>query len=208
MGSFDFIYCDTGEKIRGRNGYIYITKKLQDYCDLPNPIKFVSTDNYGRFDCIIGTLPSSRLTQQIDIYALYAAQLYLENIVNQDEEKIKKYLDILKLKNYDRDAYEFEFKKVEDGIRVLGIDYFYDNYTGVNESNGYITVDVPAIRNRNPRPQSLCFKYFTGKLPLIISKGFIPSELGVDPVGIATNWGFVTGDDPEQGDALGQNFVN
>lgn len=197
MGCFDFIYCDTGENIRGRNGYIYITKKLQDYCDLPNPIKFTSANQFGCFDCLVAGNSSTSPAYSFDIYALYAAQLYLEGIIEENTDLIQKYLNMLKEKRYIIAANEFDY--LEYRIQNSGIEYFHDNLIDIVNPNNILLVDIPSIRNRKAKTNVACFKYFTGKLPLIISKGFIPSKFGIEPVEIAKNWGFVTGDDPEQG---------
>lgn len=38
MGCFDFTYADNEENVRGRRGYVYISKALQKATGLPSPM--------------------------------------------------------------------------------------------------------------------------------------------------------------------------
>lgn len=216
MGCFDFTYADNGENIRGRNGYIYITKTLQKEAKLPNPIPFDWTDEYGRFNCRIKkgrfNCRIKKETIQIDIYALYAAMLYLnrKDDLSVEQEGNKKFyeifLRILHDKTYNRE--NACFVNAMDSIRSCGIEYFCRSFNAVKSLNSdveKITTTVKPLGNQHEKTiwyDEVCF----AKTPLLISKKKLPQEKEDDLSDIALKWGFVTGSDPNQGFSPTQNL--
>ena len=78
MGCFDFTTADKGTNLRGTGGYLYLTDMFALLADLPNPLKFTGTDEYGRFDFVI-----DGKTVTLDVYAVYGCMADIK-----DTEKI------------------------------------------------------------------------------------------------------------------------
>lgn len=115
MGCFDFTYADNGENVRGRRGYVYISKALQKATGLANPMRFTSTDEYGRFAFDI-----KGRSIELDIYAIYAAQLALAGITHESKP-IRQYIEELHKKTFA----DYRTEELEELIRDKGIHEFF-----------------------------------------------------------------------------------
>lgn len=195
MGCFDFTYADNGENVFGRNGYLYITKTLSKEIKEGSPLRFVSTDMYGRFDFKIGIQ-----TVTLDVYALYAAMLYLENLIpkkSMTEELARhftRYFELLRAKKFDADVVN-TLEYHEDEMRILGINYFHSHQRHVPSR-----VEQVSALGRQKVKKVMIKEEFTGELPLLISRKKLPELRGDDLFQIAYfRWGFVSDDDPNQG---------
>ena len=195
MGCFDFTYADNGENVYGRSGYLYITKALSKEIKEGSPLCFTSTDMYGRFDFKIGLQ-----TVTLDVFALYAAMLYLENLISKEPmtEKLARhftrYLELLRTKNFDADAIEV-LEYHEDAIRRFGIKYFYSNFHRIS-----LRTEKISALGRQKAKEIVVGEEFVGELPLLISRKKLPDLRGDDLLQVARfRWGFVSGDDPHQG---------
>ena len=194
MGCFDFTYADNGENIRRRNGYVYLTRAFAQKTKLPNPLRFIKTDDYGCFTFIVNGSKAI-----IDIYALLGCMAYLENQTilteksKETKNSIERYLNLLFHKDFDNPSFEV----CEKVIRHLGINYHYlaSNSTYLDQP---ISITVPKLGNQ--REKHLITQYIcTAKIPLLISRKKLPMEKEDDLWEIATKWGFVSDNDPEQG---------
>ena len=209
MGCFDFIYADNGRNIRGQNGFIYLTDELCHQTGLKSPLRFVSTDEYGRFDIKV---PRAEKVVTIDIYALYAAMLYLEGVWDPDknpnakplkpEEKgaMESYLDqltLIQIKHGDiSQDIETEITETEDYIRCKGIDYFFKHLKTLSTNQTHVVHSLGNQRRKNVTVSS----HFTGDVPLVITRKKLPTNQNKEPFAITVkNWGFVTDSDPNQG---------
>ena len=171
MGCFDFTYADNGQNIRGRQGYVYISKALQKVTGWPSPMRFTGTDEYGIFSFDI---KGRRVV--LDIYALYAAQLALAGIIDESEP-IRKYIE-----------------KLEELIRCKGIDEFFNT----KHIMPITELTVKPLANQREKTVK-CRKYTDARLPILITRKKLPCDVGDDITDIARKWGFVTANDPNQG---------
>ncbi len=194
MGCFDFTYADNGENIRRRNGYVYLTRAFAQKTKLPNPLRFIKTDDYGCFTFIVNGSKAI-----IDIYALLGCMAYLENqtILTEKSKKaknsIERYLNLLSHKDFDNPSFEI----CEEIIRRFGINYHYLENNSVRLDQP-ISITVPKLGNQ--KEKHLTIQYVcTAKIPLLISRKKLLMEKEDDLWEIATKWGFVSDYDPEQG---------
>lgn len=185
MGCFDFTYADNGQNIRGRRGYVYISKALQKATGLPSPMRFTGTDEYGIFDFDI---KGRRVV--LDIYALYAAQLALAGII-EESEPIRRYIEKLRQKTF-VDYHNIE--ELEELIRCKGIDEFF----GTKHIMPVTELTVRPLANQHEKTVK-CRKYTDTRLPMLITRKKLPCDTGDDITDIARKWGFVTTNDPNQG---------
>lgn len=193
MGCFDFTYADNGENVYGRSGYLYITKALSKEIKEESPLCFTSTDMYGRFNFKIGLQ-----TVALDVFALYAEMLFLAQLLpvetSAQQLHFKRYLELLRAKNFDADAVE-ALERHEDAIRRFGIKYFYSNFHRISLR----TENISAL-GRQKAKEIVVGEEFVGELPLLISRKKLPDLRGDDLFQVARfRWGFVSGDDPHQG---------
>lgn len=185
MGCFDFTYADNGQNIRGRQGYVYISKALQKATGLPSPMRFTGTDEYGNFDFDI---KGRRV--MLDIYALYTAQLALAGII-EESEPIRRYIEKLRQKTF-VDYHNTE--ELEELIRCKGIDEFFST----NHNMPAVKLTVKHLANQREKTID-CEEYTDTRLPMLITRKKLPCDVGDDIADIARKWGFVTTDDPNQG---------
>lgn len=185
MGCFDFTYADNGENIRGRRGYVYISKALQKATGLSNPMPFTSTDEYGVFNFDI---KGRRVA--LDIYAVYAAQLALAGIIDESKP-IQKYIKKLR-QNAFADHYDTE--QLEELIRCDGIEEFFSTEHGMPT----VRLTVKALANQREKTVD-CNKYTDTLLPILITRKKVPCDADDDIMDVARNWGFVSTHDPNQG---------
>lgn len=185
MGCFDFTYADNGQNIRGRRGYVYISKALQKATGLPSPMRFTGTDEYGNFDFDI---KGRRVV--LDIYALYTAQLALAGIIDESEP-IRRYIKKLRQKTF-VDYHNTE--ELEELIRCKGIDEFF------NTKHIMPITELTVKPLANQREKTVrCREYTDARLPMLITRKKLPCDVGDDITNIARKWGFVTANDPNQG---------
>ena len=193
MGCFDFTYADNGENVYGRSGYLYITKALSKEIKEKSPLCFTSTDMYGRFNFKIGLQ-----TVTLDVFALYAEMLFLAQLLSVETSAqqlhFKRYLELLRAKNFDADAVE-ALERHEDAIRRFGIKYFYSNFHRIS-----LRTEKISTLGRQKAKEIVVGEEFVGELPLLISRKKLPDLRGDDLLQVARfRWGFVSGDDPHQG---------
>lgn len=187
--SFSYLtYCDNGYNIGGDSGYIYITNALKNICNLPNPIKFKKSYSFGFFDCII-----DNNQYEIDIFALYAAQLYLaklipDTLIPMIQTELIKYIGLLKTRNIDK-----EFFLAENDIRVFGINYFTEhNKKYKSKKQPFEIADIPSLQNQKATHKIKCYDFCNAEIPLMITRKKIPLNKEDDVTTISTKWGFVT----------------
>lgn len=185
MGCFDFTYADNGQTIRGRRGYVYISKALQKATGLPSPMRFTGTDEYGIFIFDI----KGRCVA-LDIYALYAAQLALAGII-EESKPIQRYIGKLRQKTF---VDYSNTKELEELIRCKGIDEFF----GTKHVMPITELTVRPLANQREKTVK-CKKYTDARLPMLITRKKLPCDVGDDITDIARKWGFVTENDPNQG---------
>ena len=193
MGCFDFTYADNGENVYGRSGYLYITKALSKEIKEGSPLCFTSTDMYGRFNFKIGLQ-----TVALDVFALYAEMLFLAQLLpvetSAQQLHFKRYLELLRAKNFDADAIK-ALECHEDAIRRFGIKYFYSNFHRIS-----LRTEKISALGRQKAKEVVVGEEFVGELPLLISRKKLPDLRGDDLLQVARfRWGFVSGDDPHQG---------
>ena len=189
MGCFDFTYADNGENIRGRNGYIYLSPQVAKKTKLPNPLRFYSTDAYGRFRLHIGTKNT-----HIDIFALYAALTYVDKNKMNKDKRLSYLIDSFLTKIHDR-QFDREFEELNDTLRNTGIDHFYHNFEYKVDS---FKITVPKLGNqkeKNLETNEVCW----AETPLIISRKKLPVDVNTSLKKMAQTWGFVSTYDPKQG---------
>lgn len=192
MGCFDFTYADNGENIRGRRGYVYISKAMQKATGLSSPMRFTSTDEYGVFDFDI---KGQRVA--LDIYAIYAAQLALAGIIDKSKS-IQKYVGELRRKAF---ADRYDTEQLEELIRCEGIEEFF----GTAHSMPTVSLTVKALANQHKKAVD-CNSYTDTRLPILITRKKLPCDMDDDITDIARNWGFVSTQDPNQGWAPTHNL--
>lgn len=190
MGCFDFTYADNGENIRGRNGYVYLPASLQKQAKLKNPMRFSTTDEYGRF-----LFEIDKENVELDIYALYTAMLASDGFVDADKWTTA-YINCLTNRRFDA-----TFETAEDEIRGTGIHMFF----GRNKTIDKEKHSVEPLGNQRSKT-IVCKEMFNHPLPLLISKKKLPAEKGQDVYDIAKQWGYVSTGDPNQGWAKTKNL--
>lgn len=186
MGCFDFTYADNGENIRGRNGYIYLSPQVAEKTNLPNPLRFYSTDAYGEFRLRIGT--KNNYVGYIDIFALYAVLVRTD--MNKTSEEDNKFMTLMRYRRFDS-----EYEKLNDMLRNKGIDYYYHGFEYKENS---FKITVPRLGNqleKNLETHEVCWN----ETPLLISRKKLPVDVNTSLKTMAQTWGFVSTDDPNQG---------
>lgn len=199
MGCFDFTYADNGQNIRGRRGYLYLTDNFCHDTGLKSPVRFLATDAYGRLDIL---MPRHKIPLEVDIYACYAAMLYLENLCTDTKNHdMRTFLDLLRYyrihqtmpKESDYDT----FIEAMDNIREIGIHTFFDSQKNLENP---MTVTIPALGNQREKTIKGIQQVFAGKLPLVVTRKKLPvKDIHESFVTTVRNWGLVTSDDPNQG---------
>ena len=184
MGCFDFTYADNGENVRGRRGYVYISKALQKATGLANPMRFTSTDEYGRF-----TFDIKGRRVALDIYAVYAAQLALAGVIHETKP-IRQYIEELREKTFA----DYRTEGLEELIRNEGIHEFFST----NHNMPAVKLTVKHLANQREKTID-CEEYTDTRLPMLITRKKLPCDVTDDITDIARNWGFVTTNDPNQG---------
>ena len=191
MGCFDFTYADNGENVMGRNGYLYLTSRFATAAKLDNPLRFSSTDEYGRFNCV-----SDGYEFELDIYALLAMEVYLDGVPVSDkdapvlERHAQAAIDALAARTYD----SLQAKDAEEAIRLVGIDYFYrPRYCRAHDP---VTQRVARIGGQKERRVKVSAT-FSHPIPLLITRKRL--HLAGEPAEIADEWCFASGEDPNQG---------
>lgn len=184
MGCFDFTYADNGENVRGRRGYVYISKALQKTTGLANPMRFTSTDEYGHFAFDI-----KGRSIELDIYAIYAAQLALAGIIHETKP-IRQYIEELRKKTFA----DYRTEELEELIRDKGIHEFFST----NHNMPAVKLTVKHLANQREKTID-CEEYTDTRLPMLITRKKLPCDVTDDITDIARNWGFVTTGDPNQG---------
>lgn len=172
MGCFDFTYADNGQNIRGRRGYVYISKALQKATGLPSPMRFTGTDQYGIFD-----------------FDINGRRVALDII--EESEPIQRYIEKLRQKTF-VDCHSIE--ELEELIRCKGIDEFF----GTKHIMPITELTVRPLANQREKTVK-CRKYTDARLPMLITRKKLPCDVSDDITNIARKWGFVTANDPNQG---------
>jgi hypothetical protein len=183
MGCFDFTYADNGENIRGRNGYIYLSPQVAKKTNLPNPLRFYSTDAYGRF-----RLHIDKENTNIDIFALYAVLVRTD--MNKTSEDDDRFMTLIRYRQFDS-----EYEELNDMLRNTGTDHFYHNFEYKVDS---FKITVPRLGNqleKHLETNEVCW----AETPLIISRKKLPVDVNTSLKEMAQTWGFVSTYDPKQG---------
>lgn len=191
MGCFDFTYADNGRNTIGERGYLYLTRAMQTAIKSSTPyLRFTGSDAYGTLYTKYGAL---------DIYAIYAIMLALDNELEQDIDfkTINKIIQILRDKSSDPE----DIEQLTNKVRGYGIDYFFHSLKPVSQRE----IALPKLGNQ-PAKSITTKRAFTGKVPLFLTRKKMPSYLGDDVVTIANNLGVVSGNDPNQGFSLTTNY--
>lgn len=209
MGVFGFTYADTGKSIIHSFGYIYITKKLQKAINYKKPaLKFNYVDDYGKFSVIT----KHKDIIEIDIYALIAAQIYIEKlykhklIKNYNLDMFERYINTLNRIMNGKVYNEYDFEAYTSNIRLFGIDYIDTiNYA---KPCPVATINLPKLGNQSAKTVKY-EKVCKTAVPMLITKkkleNMIPNGIDVpinkddDLSDIARKWGVVSGEDPSQG---------
>lgn len=195
MGCFDFTTADKGTNLRGTGGYLYLTDMFAVLADLPNPLKFTGTDEYGNFDFVIDGKPVA-----IDVYAVYGCMAVIKGLeLKTSLVGAEEFADAAGLTRiiHDRDFDNPDLKRLVDTVRGFGINaqFEWQSDKMVHE----VDIHVPATR-RTPARELTSDRVFEGSLPLLITKYPLPIDVeGADLADIAERWGFVSTSDPEQG---------
>lgn len=212
MGCFDFTYADNGENTRGRKGYLYLTDKFCEKTGLKSPLRIKGSNEYGMITPIIPNHPN---TLEMDIYAIYAAMIYLEGFYqNNDKEEYESEIEYLETfiqmtadyRKYKSKVSEFDFEKYEicmENIRGIGVHYFFKHTIEISVPKTY---HIPKIGNQKPKTVD-CDEIFTGNLPLVLTRKHLPiQEINEPFYTTVRNWNFVTGSDPNQGFNITKNL--
>lgn len=183
MGCFDFTYADNGENIRGRRGYIYLSPQIAEKADLPNPLPFDTSDEYGRFHIRMGPRGID-----IDILALYTVLVHNEH--GEISEDDSRFMTLIRNRQFDN-----EYKNLNDTLRTIKIDYFFNN---IEHKETSISIIVPKIGNQREKhleTHNVCW----AETPLLISRKKLPVDVNTSLKVMAQTWGYVSMDDSEQG---------
>jgi hypothetical protein len=186
MGCFDFTYADNGENIYGRNGYIYLSPQVAEKINLPNPLRFCSTDAYGHFRLRIKGCEKYSIS--IDIFALYAVLIRTD--MNKTSEDDDRFMTLIRYRQFDN-----EYEELNDTLRNAGIDYFYHNFEYKVDS---FKITVPKLGNQKEKhleTNEVCW----AETPLLISRKKLPVDVNTSLKEMAQTWGFVSTYDPKQG---------
>lgn len=199
MGCFDFIYADNGQNIMGKKGYLYLTDNFCYDTGLKSPVRFLDTDAYGNLRILMSR---HKIPLEVDIYACYAAMLYLDNLCTDTaNHDIRTFLGLLRYyrvhqtmpKESDYDT----FIKAMDNIRDIGIHIFFNSRKNLESP---MTITIPALGNQKEKTITGIQQVFTGKLPLVVTRKKLPVKDAHESfITTVQNWGLVTFDDPNQG---------
>ena len=193
MGCFDFTYADNGENIYGRNGYIYLSPQVAKKINLPNPLRFYSTDAYGHFRLRIKGY--ERYSISIDIFALYAVLIRAD--MNKTSEDDDRFMTLIRYRRFDS-----EYEELNDTLRNAGIDYFYHHF--VEYKKDALKITVPRLGNqleKHLETNEVCW----AETPLLISRKKLPVDVNTSLKKMAQTWGFVSTYDPKQGCGITRN---
>ena len=195
MGCFDFTTADKGTNLRGKGGYLYLTNQFAQLANLPNPLKFSGTDEYGRFDFVIDGKPVT-----LDVYAVYGCMAAIKGLeLKTSLVGANEFADAAALTRiiHDRDFDNPELKRLMDTVRSIGISAQFEWQS--DKMIYEVDITVPAIR-RTPARELRTDWGFEGCLPLLITKYPLPIDVeGCDLADVAERWGLVSTSDPEQG---------
>lgn len=189
MGCFDLTYADNGENIRGRNGYIYLSPQVAEKTNLPNPLKFYSTDTYGHFRLHIDTKDT-----YINIFTLYAILVRAD--INKTSEKDDRFMMLMRCRRFDD-----EYDHLDAMLRNTGINYLYLNS---KYKEGAFKITVPRLGNQLEKrleTNEICW----AETPLLISRKKLPVDVNTSLKKMAQTWGFVSTYDPKQGCGITRN---
>jgi hypothetical protein len=192
MGCFDFTYADNGENIYGRNGYIYLSPQVAEKINLPNPLRFCSTDAYGHFRLRIKGYEKYSIS--IDIFALYAVLTYVDKNEMGKDKQLSYLIDNFLTKIHDR-QFDSEYEELNDMLRNTGTDHFYHNFEYKVDS---FKITVPKLGNQKEKhleTNEVCW----AETPLLISRKKLPVDVNTSLKEMAQTWGFVSTYDPKQG---------
>lgn len=197
MGCFDFTFADNGSNLRGSSGWYYLTNKFAKHCRLPNPLRFLYTNEYGDLACRLCPTKQSSGKPQIepvylDVYAIYGAMIYMD----MDEpwpQAVDAYLDCILRRDFDNP----DFADYEHDIRKLGIDYYYRKAHNIWTEEP-VKIEVQKLANQRVK-RLTTNRVFCGKIPLVLSHKKLPAIPEDDLADIAQKWGFVSASDPNQG---------
>lgn len=183
IGCFDFTYADNGENIRGRNGYIYLSPQVAEKTDLPNPLRFYSTDEYGHFRLHIDTKNT-----YINIFTLYAILVRAD--MNKTFEEDDRFMMLMRYRRFDD-----EYENLNAMLRNAGINYYYCCFK--YKENAF-KITVPRLGNqkeKNLETNEICW----AETPLLISRKKLPVDVNTNLKTMAQTWGFVSTYDTNQG---------
>ena len=189
MGCFDLTYADNGENIRGRNGYIYLSPQVAEKTNLPNPLKFYSTDAYGHFCLHIDTKIA-----YINIFTLYAILVRAD--INKTSEKDDRFMMLMRYRRFDS-----EYDELDAMLRNAGINYFC--CCSEYKENAF-KITVPRLGNqleKHLETNEICW----AETPLLISRKKLPVDVNTSLKKMAQAWGFVSTYDPKQGWSVTHN---
>lgn len=161
MGCFDFTYADNGENIRGRNGYIYLSPQIAEKTNLPNPLRFYSTDAYGHFRLHIDTKDT-----YINIFTLYAILVRAD--MNKTSEEDDRFIMLIRYRRFDD-----EYDRLDAELRFTGIHYYYCCFK--YKENAF-KITVPKLGNqkeKNLETNEVCW----AETPLLISRKKLPVDV-------------------------------
>lgn len=202
MGCFDFTTADKGTNLRGKGGYLYLTNQFARLADLPNPLKFTGTDEYGRFDFVIDGKPVT-----LDVYAVYGCMAVIKGLeLNSRLVGANEFADAAALTRiiHDRDFDNPGLESLIGAVRSTGISAQFEWQSDKMISE--VDIHVPATR-RTPARSLRTDQGFEGCLPLLITKYPLPIDVeGCDLADVAERWSFVSTQDPEQGDRPLKDF--
>jgi hypothetical protein len=180
MGCFDFTYADNGENIRGRNGYIYLSPQIAEKTNLPNQLRFYSTDAYGHFRLHIDTKNT-----YINIFTLYGILVRAD--INKTSEKDDRFMMLMRYRRFDD-----EYNDLDAMLRNAGFNY-YCCCSEYKEDAFKIT--VPRLGNQKEKhleTDEVCW----AETPLLISRKKLPVDVNTNLKKMAQTWGFVSAYDP------------
>lgn len=180
----DFTYADNGRNTDGERGYLYLTRAMQTAIKSSTPyLRFTGSDH--------GTLYTEY--GALDIYAIYAIMLALDNeleqdidfkTINIDFKTINKIIQILR----DKSSVPEDIEQLTNKVRGYAVDYFYYSLRIISQRE----IALPKLGNQ-PAKSITTKRAFAGKVPLFLTRKKMPSYLGDDVVTIASNLGVVSG---------------
>ena len=196
MGCFDYTYADNGHNIQGGTGWMYLSKAFCEATGLPSPVRFLETDQYGRF-CI--RHPKRKEYFWVDICQVHTCELWLfgEKQI-ADEAVVRNYLSILngvvqgKPEAYNTLAdFTYGFDLREGSIHLYFKHMMYADTT--------IRCALPKLGNQDAK-SIVCKEIYTHPIPVMLTKKKLPTQTGQGYLEqVAKDWGCVSGSDPNQG---------